>query len=116
MNNVIGNSTIRKVFLIAFLLPLMLSSFPVQAAQKTENVGEVSQPNPAIVGAQKINPTTVEVLLSGNRMITFDFYGDNIFRMFQDNTGRYHPGPGSSTGSTNSGKPAQKTIIRTKFA
>ena len=87
MNNVIGNSTIRKVFLIAFLLPLMLSSSPVQAAQKTENVGEVSQPNPAIVGAQKINPTTVEVLLSGNRMITFDFYGDNIFRMFQDNTG-----------------------------
>lgn len=56
MNNVIGNSTIRKVFLIAFLLPLMLSSSPVQAAQKTENVGEVSQPNPAIVGAQKINP------------------------------------------------------------
>ena len=87
MNNVIGNSTIRKVFLIAFLLPLMLSSSTVQAAQKTENVGEVSQPNPAIVGAQKINPTTVEVLLSGNRMITFDFYGDNIFRMFQDNTG-----------------------------
>ena len=87
MNNVIGNSTIRKVFLLAFLLPLMLSSSPVQAAQKTENVGEVSQPNPAIVGAQKINPTTVEVLLSGNRMITFDFYGDNIFRMFQDNTG-----------------------------
>ncbi|WP_302567331.1 TIM-barrel domain-containing protein [Culturomica massiliensis] len=87
MNNVIGNSTIRKVFLLAFLLPLMLSSSPVQAAQKTENVGEVSQPNPAIVGAQKINPTTVEVLLSGNQMITFDFYGDNIFRMFQDNTG-----------------------------
>lgn len=53
MNNVIGNSTIRKVFLLAFLLPLMLSSSPVQAAQKTENVGEVSQPNPAIVGAQK---------------------------------------------------------------
>ena len=34
----------------------------------------------------KINPTTVEVALGDERM-TLDFYGDNIFRMFQDNTG-----------------------------
>ena len=34
----------------------------------------------------KINPTTVEVAFGDERM-TLDFYGDNIFRMFQDNTG-----------------------------
>ncbi len=34
----------------------------------------------------KINPTTVEVAFGDERM-TLDFYGDNIFRLFQDNTG-----------------------------
>lgn len=38
------------------------------------------------VSAVKINPTTVEVALGDERM-TLDFYGDNIFRLFQDNTG-----------------------------
>ena len=38
------------------------------------------------VSAVKINPTTVEVAFGDERM-TLDFYGDNIFRMFHDNTG-----------------------------
>ena len=38
------------------------------------------------VSAVKINPTTVDVVFGSERM-TFDFYGDNIFRLFQDNTG-----------------------------
>ena len=41
-----------------------------------------------ITGVNKINPTTVEVLLSDNNRMTFDFYGENIFRLFQDNSGR----------------------------
>ena len=35
----------------------------------------------------QINPTTVELRLSDNRRVTLDFYGENIFRMFQDNNG-----------------------------
>lgn len=35
----------------------------------------------------QINPTTVELRLKGNQRVTLDFYGDNIFRMFQDNNG-----------------------------
>ena len=35
----------------------------------------------------KINPTTVEVKFSENQCMTFDFYGDNIFRVLQDNSG-----------------------------
>ncbi len=31
-------------------------------------------------------PTTVDVIF-GNERMTFDFYGDNIFRLFQDNNG-----------------------------
>ncbi len=38
------------------------------------------------VSAVKINPTTVEVAFGDERM-TLDFYGNNIFRLFQDNTG-----------------------------
>ena len=38
------------------------------------------------VSAVKINPTTVEVAFGDERM-TLDFYGDNIFRLFQDNKG-----------------------------
>ncbi|MDH8702317.1 hypothetical protein M2138_001678 [Dysgonomonadaceae bacterium PH5-43] len=43
--------------------------------------------NAKVVSARAINPTTVEVVLDGNQRMTFDFYGDNIFRLFQDNAG-----------------------------
>lgn len=39
------------------------------------------------VSAVKINPTTVDVVFGDERRMTLDFYGDNIFRLFQDNTG-----------------------------
>lgn len=42
----------------------------------------------SVVDAQQINLTSVEILLSGNQRMTLDFYGDNIFRLFQDNSGR----------------------------
>ena len=35
----------------------------------------------------QVNPTTVELHLSDNNKLTLDFYGENIFRMFQDNSG-----------------------------
>jgi hypothetical protein len=38
------------------------------------------------VSAKKINPTTVELLCSDNQRMTLDFYGENIFRIFQDNS------------------------------
>lgn len=40
-----------------------------------------------IISAEKINPTTVQVNLSGNGKMLLDFYGDNIFRLFYDHTG-----------------------------
>lgn len=87
MNNLIGNLNKRKAVLLALLLPLMFSSSPAQAMPAAEDGKEVTQQAPTLVSAQKINPTTVEVLLSNNQRITLDFYGDNIFRFFQDNNG-----------------------------
>ena len=42
---------------------------------------------PAIESVVQINPTTVELRLKGSQRVTLDFYGDNIFRLFQDNSG-----------------------------
>ena len=41
----------------------------------------------AVSVASMINPTTVEVRFTDGRMLTIDFYGDNIFRMFRDDNG-----------------------------
>ncbi|KAA6302651.1 MAG: Alpha-xylosidase BoGH31A [Candidatus Ordinivivax streblomastigis] len=43
--------------------------------------------NQSIISAKKINPSAIELLLPGNKGMTFDFYGDNIFRLFQNNSG-----------------------------
>ncbi|WP_443937822.1 TIM-barrel domain-containing protein [Pedobacter sp. MW01-1-1] len=48
---------------------------------------EVSQSTAKIITAKKINPTTVELEYSNGNSLTFDFYAENIFRLFQDNTG-----------------------------
>lgn len=40
-----------------------------------------------IVDAQLINPTTVQLSYADGRLMTLDFYGSNIFRLFQDNDG-----------------------------
>jgi alpha-glucosidase (family GH31 glycosyl hydrolase) len=40
-----------------------------------------------VVSVKKIAPTTVEVSLIDNQRMTVDFYGENIFRLFQDNSG-----------------------------
>lgn len=40
-----------------------------------------------IKGATKINSTTIEVIYSSGERLTLDFYGKNIFRLFQDNSG-----------------------------
>lgn len=87
MKNAIGNCRQRKAVLFALALPLMFSGSPAQAMHRSEIVREVTQQNLKIVSAKKINPTTIEVLFSNNQRMTFDFYGENIFRVFQDKAG-----------------------------
>ena len=40
-----------------------------------------------VKAVKQINPTAVELNLAGNQRMTIDFYGENIFRLFQDNKG-----------------------------
>ena len=68
------SKSIKNFFLITVII-FSLASFTHEDA-------------PGITGVNKINPTTIEILLSDNNRMTLDFYGDNIFRLFQDNSGR----------------------------
>lgn len=54
------------------------------AAISTTQTEQTAQ---SIVSAKIVNPTTVELVFSNNRKMMVDFYGDNIFRVFQDNNG-----------------------------
>lgn len=89
MKNQTVNSKQKNSFWLTFGVSAMLCVAPLQAFTPVEtNIVEVLAPTPPIVGAKKINPTTVEILLSNNQRMTLDFYGENIFRVFQDNSGR----------------------------
>lgn len=57
---------------------LFVSPFPMWAD---------TQPAMTICSASVLNPTAVEIILSNQQRMTLDFYGENIFRMFQDNKG-----------------------------
>ena len=43
--------------------------------------------NMTVKAVKQINPTAVELRLDNNQRMTIDFYGENIFRLFQDNNG-----------------------------
>lgn len=78
---------------IASVLFAVASSFSIsnlQAQQLNDNatVKTVSQSNLKVSGATKINATTIAVTFSNNQKMLFDFYGENIFRLFQDNSGK----------------------------
>lgn len=47
---------------------------------------------------KQINPTSVELRMSNGQTITLDFYGENIFRMFQDVNGGIIRDPKPMTG------------------
>ena len=76
-------SQVSKCMILALSLTSAVPSVGV-AAHVTE-VASVQQQQ--IARVQKINPTTVEVIYTNGQRMTFDFYGQNIFRLFQDNAG-----------------------------
>lgn len=85
MKNLNTSFTRRMAILIALVLPMIFSSVSAHIKSGTRNTENIQQE--VVTGAKKINPTTIEVLLSNNQRMIFDFYGENIFRLFQDNSG-----------------------------
>lgn len=64
--NCIIDSQKSKVVLLVFLLSFLLPFSSAQAGQQLENPEKTTQQSTSILGAKKINPTTVEISLSGN--------------------------------------------------
>lgn len=81
---------LRRITAILFLCPISLSSIQASAASDQSDVSSASvrqEQTSGILHAEKINPTTVDVLFANQQRMTIDFYGENIFRVFQDNSG-----------------------------
>ena len=90
MNNNTGYPSKSKTSLFVFLFAILFSFETVQAQQQNENVSastQTTQDQSSLLEARKINPTTVELIFSDRRIMTVDFYGDHIFRIFQENKG-----------------------------
>lgn len=77
----------KKTAVLTLAIPLFLGASPVWAASHPPMPYETVQTHAKIIGVKQINPTTVDVLFSNNQRMTVDFYGENIFRLFQDNSG-----------------------------
>ena len=70
------------------LKAIALSAVMIAAGIMPANAVAANDSNAvAVEKLVQINPTTVELRLNDNKKVTLDFYGENIFRMFQDNSG-----------------------------
>lgn len=74
---------------VLFGLALSITTLPLAARSYSTAKLAFQQNTITVISAKKINDTTVELLLSDNQRLTFDFYGENIFRLFQDNSGGF---------------------------
>lgn len=77
----------KRPKLLIWAFPMLLMSGPMLAIQPSESVPVITTEITPVVSAQRINPTTVDLVFRNGQRMTFDFYGPNIFRMFQDNQG-----------------------------
>ena len=87
MKNFFFNLEHWKAMPLVVALLMVSPQQRAQAACNEKDGLEVMQQTTGIVEVTQINPTTVEVLFTDNQRMTLDFYGENIFRMFQDNAG-----------------------------
>ena len=81
---------LRRITAILLLCPISLSSIQASVASDQSDVSSApvcQEQTSGILRAEKINPTTVDVLFTNQQRMTIDFYGENIFRVFQDNSG-----------------------------
>ncbi|WP_316845632.1 TIM-barrel domain-containing protein [Pedobacter psychrodurus] len=81
--------TIPKNVVSACTLLLLACPFFVVAQSAAQKSNQEVQKVTKIISAKKINTTTVELLLSDSQRLTLDFYGENIFRLFQDPAGGF---------------------------
>ncbi len=74
---------------VALVLPLAVAgSVPLSATMLPPETHVTQNANTrAVKDVRKINPTTVEVTYADGKLLTLDFYGNNIVRLFRDDNG-----------------------------
>ena len=80
-----GKPITSALFAVTFLF--FISNLQAQKPNDNQTVKTITQSTFKITGATKINPTTIAITFSNDQKMLFDFYGENIFRMYQDNSG-----------------------------
>lgn len=79
---------LSKILLnIALVFLLLFSLTPVIAQNTPTEIIASVKADEQIIRAKKINPTTIEILFTNDHRMLVDFYGENIFRIFRDDTG-----------------------------
>uniref|UniRef100_UPI0039A54587 TIM-barrel domain-containing protein n=1 Tax=Ornithobacterium rhinotracheale TaxID=28251 RepID=UPI0039A54587 len=78
----------NKIALFALSVAGFLGNPAVAEAQQASAISQLSERVLPIIGAKKLNNTTVEISLQNKQKILLDFYGDNIFRYFLDPAGK----------------------------
>lgn len=79
-----------KYATIVMAFPLAVAGMTVAApsAQALPLLTGITQTTTAqITKAEKLNNTTIELTYADGKMLTVDFYGENIFRLFRDDNG-----------------------------
>jgi len=74
--------------LILFFSILILLSIPGCVFAAAPHIPPGDSISTRILSAEKINPTTIQLVFADKHRMTIDFYGDNIFRVFEDASGR----------------------------
>lgn len=77
----------NKMFWALAISLCLAQSFPVHEGLARETSCIQAMDSLTIVSAEQINPTSIDLLLSNQKRISLDFYGDNIFRAFYDPNG-----------------------------
>ena len=76
---------LRFIVLLSVLYPISSLSIQVFGKSDRNNISLASvRQTSGILRAEKMNPTTVDVLFANNQRMIIDFYGENIFRVFQE--------------------------------
>ncbi|WP_432221046.1 TIM-barrel domain-containing protein [Flavobacterium sp. TMP13] len=75
-------------FLFAITSIVTVNNLHAQGGTKKGTEKAESSESLQVISAKKINSTTVEVSFPNNEKMLLDFYGNTIFRLFQDNSGK----------------------------
>lgn len=85
MNNIYRKMYVGNALAVAVSLPMVANATNEIPSASTAITAQAAQAD----GVQilRINPTTVELCFANHRRVAVDFYGENIFRIFEDHNG-----------------------------